>query len=131
MNPYPEPNSVIVLDNCSTHKSAALREVVKQSGTVQCHSFCHALTRTTGCLLIFLPPYSPDYNPIEESFSCCKSPYGHVNFISSIASVKKWLCRHWHQLQNSEFPEQDLRDACFLAVNGEKACGWYAHSGYL
>jgi hypothetical protein len=34
MNPYPEPNSVIVLDNCSTHKSAALREVVEQSGTV-------------------------------------------------------------------------------------------------
>ncbi|KAI0264583.1 hypothetical protein BGY98DRAFT_888945, partial [Russula aff. rugulosa BPL654] len=32
MNPYPEPNSVIVLDNCSTHKSAALREVVEQSG---------------------------------------------------------------------------------------------------
>jgi hypothetical protein len=35
MNPYPEPNSIIVLDNCSTHKSAALREVVEQSGTVQ------------------------------------------------------------------------------------------------
>jgi hypothetical protein len=35
MNPYPGPNSIIVLDNCSTHKSAALREVVEQSGTVQ------------------------------------------------------------------------------------------------
>jgi hypothetical protein len=46
MNPYPEPNSVIVLDNCSTHKSAALREVVEQSGTVQCLSFRLALTRT-------------------------------------------------------------------------------------
>ena len=38
MNPYPEPNSVIVLDNCSIHKSAALREVVEESGTVQCLS---------------------------------------------------------------------------------------------
>ena len=34
MNPYPEPNSVIVLDNCSIHMSTALREVVEQSGTV-------------------------------------------------------------------------------------------------
>lgn len=99
MNAYPGPNSVIVLDNCSTHKSTALREVVEQSG----------------CLLIFLPPYSPDYNPIEESFSC----------------LKKWLHRHWQQLQNSEFPEQDLRNMCFLAVNSENACGWYTHSGYL
>lgn len=24
-----------------------------------------------GCLLIYLPPYSPDMNPIEESFSTC------------------------------------------------------------
>ena len=36
MNPYPAPNSVIALDNCYTHKSAALREVVEQSGSVHC-----------------------------------------------------------------------------------------------
>jgi hypothetical protein len=54
-----------------------------------------------------------------------------VNFVSSSPSVKKWLRRHWWQLQNSEFPEQDLREACFLAVNGENSHGWYAHSGYL
>lgn len=53
-NPYPGPNSVIILDNCSTHRTEALREIVEESG----------------CLLIFLPAYSPDFNPIEESFSC-------------------------------------------------------------
>lgn len=56
MNPYPGPNSVIILDNCSTHRTVALREIIEDSG----------------CLLIFLPAYSPDFNPIEESFSCCK-----------------------------------------------------------
>lgn len=54
-----------------------------------------------------------------------------MDFVSSFALVKKWLRRHWQQLQNSEFPEQDLHDACFLAVNGENAHGWYAHIGYL
>ena len=54
-----------------------------------------------------------------------------MDFVLSFALVKKWLRHHWRQLQNSEFPEQDLRDACFLAVNGENACGWYAHIGYL
>jgi hypothetical protein len=46
MNPYPGSNSVIVLDNCSIHKSAALREIVQQSGTVQYLPFDLALTRT-------------------------------------------------------------------------------------
>ena len=56
MNTYPGPNSVMIVDNCSTHKSIALHKAVEASG----------------CLLVFLPAYSPDFNPIEESFSCCK-----------------------------------------------------------
>jgi transposase len=55
MNPYPQDRSILILDNCAVHKTNALREVV------EAHS----------CLLVFLPPYSPDLNPIEESFSCC------------------------------------------------------------
>ena len=60
----------------------------------------------TKCLLVFLPPYSPDYNPIEESFSCCKSTYRCMNSVSPFASVKKWLRCHWRKLQNSEFPSK-------------------------
>ncbi|KAG2103369.1 uncharacterized protein F5147DRAFT_277755 [Suillus discolor] len=85
-----------------------------------------------GCLLVFLPPYSPDFNPIEESFSCCM--FGHVSFHSvthTFSIVKKWLRRHWRELRHSQFPEQDLREACFRAVNAENARGWYRHSGYL
>lgn len=56
MNPFPNDRSILVLDNCAIHKSEALREAVE----------------SMGCLLVFLPPYSPDFNPIEESFSAGK-----------------------------------------------------------
>lgn len=116
MNPYPGPNSVIVLDNCSTHRSAALREIVEASG----------------CLLIFLPAYSPDFNPIEESFSCCECSRHSNQFILTVVRlVKQWLRRHWLEFQDSHFPEQDLREACFRAVTAENTRGWYSHSGYL
>jgi len=54
MNPYPQDNSIIILNNCAIHKSDVLREVVEANGQ----------------LLIFLPPYSPDFNLIKDSFSC-------------------------------------------------------------
>ncbi|KAF8228101.1 hypothetical protein L208DRAFT_1440674 [Tricholoma matsutake] len=46
-------SNVLILDNCSIHKSELLREVVEAQGSV----------------LLFLPAYSPDFNMIEESFS--------------------------------------------------------------
>ena len=54
MNPYPQDKSILILDNCAIHKTRVLREIVEGFG----------------CVLLFLPPYSPDFNPIEESFSC-------------------------------------------------------------
>ncbi len=54
MNPYPQDKSILILDNCAIHKMHALREIVEGSGHV----------------LLFLPPYSSDFNLIEESFSC-------------------------------------------------------------
>jgi hypothetical protein len=54
---FPGPRSVIVQDKAAIHRSAAIREL--------CDSF--------DVILAFLPPYSPDYNPIEESFSALKS----------------------------------------------------------
>ena len=51
------PHSVVILDNCTVHH---VPEVVKSIQDV-------------GALLLFLPPYSPDFNPIEECFSKVKS----------------------------------------------------------
>jgi len=98
MNPYPQDRSVLILDNCAIHKSTALREVVEAHG----------------CRLFFLPPYSPDLNPIEESFS----------------AVKAWIRRNWRRMFNSENPEVDLIEACGT-VTAEKARGWFRHAGFI
>ncbi|THU95153.1 hypothetical protein K435DRAFT_615444, partial [Dendrothele bispora CBS 962.96] len=63
--------------------------------------------------IVFLPPYSPDLNPIEESFS----------------AVKAWIRRHWKEAQQSEYPDIFLIEAS-ATVTSEKAKGWIAHSGY-
>jgi transposase len=55
-NPHPAPNSVIVLDNASIHRSARVRQLCEAAGVI----------------LEYLPPYSPDYNPIEKSFKQLK-----------------------------------------------------------
>jgi transposase len=48
---------VVIMDNLSSHKAAAIRRAI----------------RSVGALLIFLPPYSPDLNPIEQAFSKLKT----------------------------------------------------------
>ena len=56
-SPYPGPRSVLILNNAAIHKSTRLRELCKQYGV----------------LLKFLPPYSPDYNPIKATFNNIKA----------------------------------------------------------
>ncbi|KIJ40118.1 hypothetical protein M422DRAFT_112421, partial [Sphaerobolus stellatus SS14] len=57
MSPWPAPKSVLVMDNCSIHH---LDEV-------------EVLCTQRGVPLYYLPAYSPDLNPIEESFSFVKA----------------------------------------------------------
>ncbi len=47
---------IVVVDNLGAHKSEKVRELIEGRD----------------CQLLFLPPYSPDYNPIEEAFSKIK-----------------------------------------------------------
>jgi transposase len=47
---------IVVMDNLSAHKPKRFRELVEQRG----------------CELVYLPSYSPDYNPIEEAFAKMK-----------------------------------------------------------
>ncbi len=51
--PSLRPGQLVVLDNLSVHKSAAARDLIEAAG----------------CQLIFLPTYSPDFNPIEQAFA--------------------------------------------------------------
>jgi transposase len=53
----PAKNSVIVMDNASIHHSERIRQLCTDAGVT----------------LVYLPPYSPDYNPIEEFFSELKA----------------------------------------------------------
>src|SRR5580698_7969713 len=54
--PTLSPGDVVVLDNLGSHKGKAARAIV----------------RAKGAHLIFLPPYSPDLNPIEQVFAKLK-----------------------------------------------------------
>lgn len=50
------PHSIVIMDNCAIHHVSGIREMIEE----------------VGALLLFLPPYSPDFNPIEEAFSKVK-----------------------------------------------------------
>jgi transposase len=54
--PTLRPGQVIVLDNLSVHKAASIR----------------LASEARHCQLLFLPPYSPDFTPIEQAFSKLK-----------------------------------------------------------
>jgi transposase len=54
--PTLKPGDIVIMDNLGSHKSAAVRKAVRE----------------TGARLFFLPKYSPDLNPIEQVFSKLK-----------------------------------------------------------
>lgn len=114
MNHYPHDRSVLVMDNCRIHKSEALRQAVENAG----------------CILVFLPPYSPDFNPIEESFSCSELAPLFGQTIAYYCVVKSYIRRFWRDMHASEEPEIMLLDACGT-VTPEKCRGWFHHSGYI
>ena len=51
------PGDIVVMDNLSSHKGVAIR----------------ARIEAAGARLLYLPPYSPDFNPIEKAFSKLKA----------------------------------------------------------
>lgn len=55
--PTLRPGDIVVLDNLPAHKPIAIREAIEAAGAI----------------IRFLPPYSPDFNPIEMAFSKIKA----------------------------------------------------------
>lgn len=86
MQPWPAPNSVVVMDNCTIHKSPELRELIESRSVLSALSSYGACAFTDltglcrGMKLEFLPAYSPDFNPIELAFSLLKSRLRRVSF---------------------------------------------------
>ena len=94
--PTLSPGQVVVLDNLSAHKAARIREALA----------------ARGCELLFLPPYSPDFTPIEQVFS-------KIN-----ALVRGLGARTTEALQEA------VRLA-IEAVTRDDVAAWFAHAGYL
>lgn len=86
---------VVVMDNLSAHKGEEVRELVEERG----------------CEVLFLPPYSPDLNPIEEAF----------------AKIKGLLRKA--QARTKEALIEALGEA-ISAVTAQDAWGFLEHCGY-
>ena len=57
LGPTLSPGDVVIMDNLPAHKGTAIREAIER----------------VGARLVFLPPYSPDFNPIENAFAKLKT----------------------------------------------------------
>lgn len=93
--PSLNPGDVLVMDNLSSHKNALTLDLLAQAGI----------------RVLFLPPYSPDLNPIELMWSKVK------NFLRSAEART----------------QEELIDAIargLSTVTGKDAANWFAHCGY-
>lgn len=55
--PELRPGDIVIMDNLGSHKGTAVRAAIE----------------AVGAMLLYLPPYSPDFNPIENAFSKLKA----------------------------------------------------------
>ncbi len=93
--PELNPGRIVVMDNLSAHKTEKVRGLVEGAG----------------CELLYLPPYSPDLNPIEEAFSKIKG------------ILRKTEARTREALVQALGPALSL-------VTEEDARGFFEHCGY-
>jgi transposase len=93
--PVLNPGQMVFMDNLSTHKVSGVRELIE----------------ATGAKLVYLPPYSPDLNPIELFWSKVKH------------TIRKKSARTFHALSEA------ISEA-FKSVNSTDLFGWFEHCGY-
>jgi transposase len=93
--PTLKAGQVVILDNLSAHKPARVRELIE----------------SRGCELIYLPAYSPDFNPIEEAFSKIKSIVRRAGARTKDALI-------------------DVLSEALSAISVQDARGYFEHTGY-
>jgi transposase len=86
---------IVVMDNLGAHRPERIRELIEQRG----------------CELLYLPAYSPDYNPIEEAFAKIK------NLLRKAAARSKEAL-------------VETIGAALSAVTAADAKGFFEHAGY-
>jgi transposase len=90
-----KPGQVVVMDNLGAHKPKRVRKLIEDKG----------------CQLLYLPAYSPDYNPIEEAFS----------------KVKRLLRKVGARTRESLV---EATGRALSAVSSRDARGFFEHAGY-
>ena len=92
------PHSILVMDNnCSIHHTHEVKDLLNQAGV----------------LALYLPPYSPDLNPIEEAFSY----------------VKSYLRKHDDIIQ-AGIPLVSILKSAFESISACQCNAWITDSGY-
>lgn len=95
LQPALHPGDVVIWDNLPAHKAPELKLKIEAAQAT----------------LVFLPPYSPDFNPIEQCWS----------------KVKEFL--RAAQARTTEALEQAIATA-FASIAPSDAHGWFQHCGY-
>jgi len=93
--PTLQPGDIVIMDNLRTHKVDGVAALIQSAGAVP----------------VYLPPYCPDLNPIEEMCSKIKAYLRKVKARSSVLLV------------------QAIKDA-FSTVSVSDIFGWFEHAGY-
>lgn len=93
--PTLKEGQVVVMDNLQVHKSTRVRKLIE----------------SVGANVLFLPPYSPDFSPIEEAFSKIKAILRSIE-----ARTQETLVEAIGQALD--------------AVSRKDALGWFSHCGY-
>ncbi len=93
--PSLRPGQIVILDNLSIHLGPRVKQVIEASG----------------CQLLFLPAYSPDFSPIEGAFSKLKAILRRVG-----ARTREAL--------------QEAIIQALPSITPQDALGWFLHCGY-
>ena len=93
--PTLEAGQVVIMDNLSAHKPTRVRELIEERG----------------CELIYLPAYSPDFNPIEEAFS----------------KIKEIVRRAGARTKDALL---DVLGEALSAISVQDARGYFEHAGH-
>jgi transposase len=93
---WPEPKSVLIIDNASFHHTDRIQEL--------CSNAC--------VKLLYLPPYSPDLNPIEEFF----------------AELKAFVRRNWQKHSGQDFRDFFEWTLDVVGAREESAQGHFRHA---
>lgn len=123
MQPFPAPNSVIVMDNARIHKHPDIRAMIEERSVEHLpyqHDF-RLITLTRGMRVMYLPPYSPDYNPIELAFSAIKA------FVRREGVLRR---EDLDQEVDDTFVYVHLIHAAY-SVTPDDALGFFHHCGYV